>query len=511
MDPTRRTFLAATPLAAAPLLRSAPADPFTLGIASGDPHPDGVVLWTRLAPRPLAEDGHGGMPHRDVAVDWQVAEDPGFARIVRRGRATARPGSAHAVHVEVSGLRPDAEYHYRFRANGHVSPAGRTRTAPAPGSPTPLTFAAASCANYEQGYFTAYRRLAEQGPDLVVHLGDYLYEDASKPSREGPGAPPIVRRHGGGRCTALADYRRRHARYRTDPDLRAAHAAAPWAVIWDDHEIENNWAGDLPGTTLPGFPARRRAAARAYYEHMPLRPSAFRRGRVALTRRLDWGAVAAVHLLDTRRFRADQPCDDGVRAGCDDRLDGRRALLGPGQLRWLEASLRGSSARWNVLAQQVFLAQRDHRLGPGAELAMDAWDGYAAERSRLMRALLAARTGDPVVLTGDVHVAHACDLRADFDDPASPRVGVELVATSIASDGDGYHDPAGNAAIRAENPHIAFIDQRRGFLLCRAAPDELRAEFHTVPYVSRRGAPSSVAASFTIPAGARALPAQATA
>ncbi|WP_231333430.1 alkaline phosphatase D family protein [Actinomadura graeca] len=508
MDITRRTFLATTSLGpvthAGTGLRTSRAprnDPFELGVASGDPDPGGFVLWTRLAPHPLADDGHGGMPDRDVTVEWQVAEDERFRRVARGGRVTARREGAHSVHAEVGGLRPGAEYFYRFRAGGHVSPTGRTRTAPAPGAPSPLTFGAVSCACYEHGYFTAYRRLAERHPDLVVHLGDYLYEDAAGAHE----TLPIVRRHTPGKCRTLADYRRRHAQYRADGDLQAAHAAAPWAVVWDDHEVENNWAGNVPGSTVPGFPARKRAAIRAYYEHMPLRPSAYRDGRIRLTRRLDWGATAALHLLDTRQYRSDQPCDDGLREGCDDRLDPRRALLGPAQLRWLESGLRGSRARWNVLAQQVFLAQRDHRLGPGRRMALDGWDGYAAERDRLMGALVASRAANPVVLTGDVHVAHACDLLADFDDPASARVGVELVATSVSSDGDGYADPVENAAVRAENPHIAFIDQRRGFVLARAGADELRAEFHTLPHVTRRGARSSVAAAFTVPSGARSL------
>ncbi|MFD0684818.1 alkaline phosphatase D family protein [Actinomadura fibrosa] len=504
---TRRTFLATGSLIGTASLAdrglaAGRPDPFALGVASGDPAADGFVLWTRLAPRPLADDGHGGMADRDVLVEWQVAEDEGFRRVAAGGRATARHASAHSVHVEVRGLRPGAAYFYRFRADGHVSPTGRTRTAPAPGSISPLVFGAVSCADYEHGYFTAYRRLAEQDPDLVIHLGDYFYEDVA----DGRGPLPVVRHHTPGKCMTLTDYRLRHAQYRTDPDLRAAHAAAPWAVIWDDHEVENNWAGNAPGTKVPGFPARKRAAIRAYYEHMPLRAAAVRRdGRLGLTRRLDWGATAAVHLLDTRQFRSDQPCDDGLRAGCDDRLDPRRALLGPAQLRWLEAGLRGSRARWNILAQQVFLAQRDLHLGPGREMALDGWDGYAAERGRVIGALRSSGAGNPVVLTGDVHVAHACDLLADFDDPSSAAVGVELVATSIASDGDGVPDPAGNAAVRAENPHIAFIDQRRGYVLGRLAPDELRAEFHTLPRVTRRGAAASVAAAFTVPDGARTL------
>ena len=502
---SRRSFLAGAglaPLAPAGRRSRRPADPFGLGVASGDPSPDGFVLWTRVAPRPLAEDGLGGLTS-PVEVEWQVAEDERFALPVRSGRATARPAAAGSVHVEVKGLLPGREYYYRFRTGGHLSPTGSTRTTPAPGTLTPLTFAAASCAYYEHGYFTAYRRMAEQHPDLVVHLGDYIYEQSAG---DEPQPLPIVRRHIGGTCRTLTDFRLRHAQYKTDPDLQAAHAAAPWAVVWDDHEVENNWAGDNPGRKTPGFAARKAAAFRAYYEHMPLRRTSLgRNGRLRLTRRVHWGDLATFHMLDTRQFRSDQPCEDGLRTGCDARLQRRRTLLGSEQLTWLDAGLRASRARWNVLAQQVFLAQRDHRLGPGLEVALDGWDGYAAERTRLLTSLLASGARNPVVLTGDVHVAHANDLRADFDDPGSARVGVELVTSSIASDGDGHHAPVTNAAIRAENPHIAHIDQRRGFVLCKASPGELRAQFHTVARITERDAPDAVSAAFTVPDGARSL------
>ncbi len=507
MDVTRRTFLAAAgpALLPGPVARSRPADPFQLGVASGDPTAAGVVLWTRLAPRPLAADGYGGLPTGAVDVHWQLAADERFRRVMRTGRTVARRASGGSVHVEVDGLRPGTEYFYRFRAAGEVSPVGRTRTAPAPGAlSAPLTFGAASCAHYEHGYFTAYRRLAEQDPDLVIHLGDYMYEYAPGRYRAAGG---LVRTHTEGKCQTLADYRRRHAQYKSDPDLRAAHAAAPWVVVWDDHELENNWAGDSPGSPgVPGFARRKQAAMRAYYENMPLRRSARpRNGTIRLYRRLSWGGLADFHVLDTRQYRADQPCHDGARADCDVRLQQGRALAGPAQLRWLEAGLRTGTARWDVLAQQIFLAQRDTRLGPGRQVLLDTWDGYTAERDRLFRRIRSAGTRNPVVLTGDIHTAYASDLLTDFDDPASARVGVELVTTSITSDGDGYHDPAATAALRAENPHIAHIDQRRGYLLCRVTAAELRADFRTLPYITRRGAAASTAASFTIPDGARSL------
>ncbi|WP_248959062.1 alkaline phosphatase D family protein [Sphaerisporangium perillae] len=526
-NPSRRAFLIAAAVAGAGGLMSpasagastttrgsvqaAPAgagriapDPFTLGIASGDPAADGFVLWTRLAPDPLAPDGHGGMPARDAEVGWQVATDERFRQVVRTGTATARPGSAHAVHVELQGLEPGREYFYRFRAGGHLSPAGRTRTAPAPGTtPASFTFAAVSCAQYEHGYYTAYRRMAEQHPDLVVHLGDYIYEYSGGVYTAAQGN---VREHVGGKLQTLADYRTRHAQYKTDPDLQRAHLNSPWLVIFDDHEVENNWAGDNPGTLVPGFAARKAAGFQAYYEHMPLRRSAVARGHgIRINRRVSWGSLATFHLLDSRQFRDEQPCDDGMRSGCDERLGQERVMLGADQMKWLAEGLSSAPGAWNLIAQQVIVGQRDYHLGPGRELNVDAWDGYPAERDRLLATLASSPAGDSIVLTGDAHVASASDLPADFDDPDSARVGVELVATSISSDGDGYHDPARDAALVAENPHLKFVNERRGYIMCDATPDELKADFRTLDYISRKGAPARTAATFTIPAGERTL------
>jgi alkaline phosphatase D len=332
---TRRNLLiGAAGLAVAPRSPRRPGDPFSLGVASGDPTPDGVVLWTRLAPNPLADDGHGGMSSRDADVEWQLADDEKFTRIMRSGTVTARRSWAHSVHVEPAGLQPGREYFYRFRTAGHISPVGRTRTAPAPGTTPDLMFATVSCSNYEQGYFTGYRRLTEQQPDVVLHLGDYIYEYAPGGYRAAGGL--IVRSHTEGRCQTLTDYRRRHAQYKTDADLRALHAMAPWIPVNDDHEVENNWAGDHPGTSnQPGFAERKRAGYRAYYEHMPLRRTSRPRGsRIQLYRRLSWGSLATFHVLDTRQVRDDQPCDDGVRLDCDERLaPGRAVIRGPGRPR----------------------------------------------------------------------------------------------------------------------------------------------------------------------------------
>ena len=467
-------------------------DPFLLGVASGDPWPTSVVLWTRLAPEPLAEDGRGGMPRRGVIVQWQVAADPGFRDVVRDGYATADPAWAHSVHVEVDGLQPGREYFYRFRAEGHVSPVGRTRTAPAVGSsPGEARFAVASCANYEEGWFTAYRRLAEEEPDLVLHLGDYLYEG---PEVGEPGERH-VRGHLGGETSTLAGYRQRHAQYKADADLQCAHAAAPWAVVFDDHEVDANWAGYHPQTPQRHFSSRRAAAFRAYYEHMPLRRSSLPHGpHLPVFRRLAWGDLATVHLLDTRQYRADQVCGDARVVGCAARQRPDRSMLGSRQERWLDRGLSSSAARWDLLAQQVFMAPKDSLPGPLAEYAMDGWDGYAAARRRLLRSARAAR--NPVVLTGDVHRHYANDLLLE-----ERLVASELVTTSISSGGDGSERTALTDVQLAENPHLHWADSRRGYLMLRLGEQRLQADFRALPFVSRPGASASTAASFRLADG----------
>ncbi|MGP3960429.1 alkaline phosphatase D family protein [Nonomuraea sp. 3N208] len=483
-----------SPASATSSSRALKSDPFTLGVASGDPSSDGFVLWTRLAVNPLSGDGRGGMPARDVQVDWQVSADERFSRIVESGAATARARDAHSVHVELKGLEPGRDYFYRFRSEGRISPTGRTRTTPT-GETTPLTFAVAACAHYEHGYYTAYRRLAEQEPDLVVFLGDYMYEYGPSGYTALAGR---VRIHTPGKCQTLADYRLRHAQYKSDHDLQAAHAAAPWLVAFDDHEVENNWAGPVSSTGAPGFARRRAEAFRAYYENMPLRRASLHGAVLKVNRRISWGTLARFHLLDTRQFRDDQACLDGVRAGCDDRLADKRTLLGAGQWRWLEDGLRGSTTRWNLLGQQIMMTHRDYKVGPGREVNLDSWDGYAAERTRLMGSL--ARTSNPVVLTGDAHMHHLAELKTDFDDPDSPVVARELVASSIASDGDGYRDRTWIAEALQENPHISYIDQRRGYLVARLTRDDLSVDFRTLDYISRRGAKAKTAHRISIPA-----------
>jgi alkaline phosphatase D len=507
---TRRHFLLASTttaaLAAAPTLivsaavaanpRRLADDPFQVGIASGDPDHQGVVLWTRLAVDPLAPDGFGGMPSRSVPVNWQIARDPAMADVVRAGAVEARPSSAHAVHVEVNGLEPGREYFYRFRVGPHVSETGRTRTAPAPGtSGGPLTMCYSSCANYSAGYFTAYRHLAEEQPDLILQLGDYLYE--------GPGGANAPRAHSPGEeIRTLADYRVRHAQYKTDADLQAAHAIAPWVVVWDDHELENNYADEIPSPpNQPGFLARRAAAYQAYYENMPLRQSSVPSGiDMQLYRRVQWGELATLHMLDTRQYRDDQACGDG-RKDCAEASDPSRSICGATQEQWLLDGLAASTATWDLLGQQVFFAARDFTSGPKVAYSMDAWDGYVASRDRITNGAVERGVDNLVVLTGDVHRHYADELKADYHDPDSATVGTELVTTSITSDGDGQDVPADSKVQRTENPHIKFINGQRGYVRATITPDQLTADFRVLPFVTEPGAPVSTRATFAVEAG----------
>lgn len=497
---------AAGPAAARTQLRPGPLRyPFTLGVASGDPNARGVVLWTRLASVPLAENGLGGMPGRTVPVHYQVSSDERFRSVVSRGVVSARPEAAHSVHVELDDLEPGREYFYRFRSERHISPTGRTRTAPRPGSrPSSLTVGVASCSQYEHGYFTAYRRLAEEEPELVLHMGDYIYEyKADTYVIDSPAGNP--RDHAGPETETLANYRQRHAQYKTDADLQAAHAAAPWAVVWDDHEVDNNWADEIPenpGIPQPHFLARRAAAFRAYYENMPLRRRSVPAGiDMRIYRRLRWGRLATFHLLDTRQYRDDQACGDGTAEGCTERLDPGRSITGEAQERWLLDGLARSSSTWDVLGQQVFFAQRDFALGPRERYSMDAWDGYAASRARILTGLERRGVTNPVVLTGDVHRHYANDLKADFTDPSSRTVGVELVATSITSGGDGLDRTAATDVQLAENPHIRFANSQRGYVRAVFAAESMRADFRVLPYVTRPGAGVSTRASFVVEEG----------
>ncbi|MFK0168128.1 alkaline phosphatase D family protein [Streptomyces sp. NPDC090306] len=468
-----------------------PAGVFSLGVASGDPLPDGIVLWTRLAPDPL--DG-GGMPDRSVVVTWELAEDERFAKIARRGSATALPTYGHSVHVDVRGLRPGRTYWYRFRAGGQISPTGRTRTAPAPGSTGgSLRVALASCQNWQQGYFTAYQDMLAQDPDVVLFVGDYIYESA-------PSATAVRRHEGSDEPYTLTQYRNRYAQYRTDPHLRAMHARAPWVVTFDDHEVDNDFAGGVPQDPAKqspeAFAARLTAAYQAYYEHMPVRAAAVPSGpHIQMYRRLEFGALVRLNVLDTRQFRSDQTT---TQAGA---LSPAMTMLGAKQKKWLVDGLHGSPARWNLIASQIMMAETDLQIGEGKLWYYDAWDGYQAERNALLGELRTVR--NPVVLSGDRHLTMISDLKADFADPASAVVGAEFVGTSVSSNGDqdqaAFHDEWDPRM--PDNPHWKVIDAHRGYHLFDIDRDGIDATVRVVDTVTRPDALFSTLSRLRVDAG----------
>ena len=466
---------------------------FTLGVASGDPAHDGVVLWTRLAPEPL----QGGGITEPVAVTWEVGDDAGLKRIVRQGRVTASAAAAHSVHVEVEGLDANRWYWYRFHAGDATSPIGRTKTLPRGGADVNrLRFAFASCQHYETGFFTAYRHMCTEDLDLVIHLGDYIYE--------GPGRDTLVRRHHGPELTSLQHYRDRYAQYRMDPDLQAAHASFPWIVTTDDHEVDNNYAADISENNDPRdvFLARRAAAYQAYYEHMPLRRRSVPSGPdIQLYRQFSYGSLASFFVLDTRQYRTDQPCGDTTKPPCPGVADPAASLLGGAQERWLFESLDKSKRRWNVLPQQVMVARVDQFPGEEERVSMDQWSGYDAGRTRLLECFARQRAANPVVLTGDIHSNWVNDLKVNFRDPKAPTIATEFVGTSISSGGDGTDLPERLLGVMAENPFVRFYNGQRGYVSCSVTPQRWQADYQVLDFVSKKESPRRTRASFLIEDG----------
>ncbi|MED4206744.1 alkaline phosphatase D family protein [Neobacillus mesonae] len=468
--------------------------PFTLGVASGDPLSDGVVLWTRLAPDPL---NGGGMPPHSVPVKWEVAVDPYFRSIVGRGTELARPELGHSIHVEVSGLKANHEYFYRFKSGSEISPTGKTKTLPKSGEGISLLkFAFVSCQQFEHGYFTAYQHLAKEELDLVFHLGDYIYEYGPN---EYIAASGNVRTHSGPEIKTLVDYRNRYAQYRSDIHLQAAHAAFPWIVTWDDHEVENNYANIIPekGQSVEEFIIRRAAAYQAYYEHMPLRKSSLPQGAdMKIYRQFEYGDLASFFVLDTRQYRDDQANGDKSSPQTPESLDPKRTLLGTEQEEWLFQRLDNSTKKWNVLAQQIFFAQRNYGTAASPKYSMDAWDGYPAARQHVIDYAKENQLNNLIVLTGDVHASWASNLLEDFNDGNSRIFGAEFVGTSITSGGNGADKRADTDKILGLNSNIKFFNDYRGYVRCKVTPDHWQADYRVVPYVSAIGADISIRASF---------------
>jgi alkaline phosphatase D len=482
------------------------AYPFTLGVASGDPHPDGFVLWTRLAPKPL-EPG-SGMPMAAVPVQWQVAEDELFERIVRSGEEMARPELGHSVHAEVEGLAPGRRYWYRFLVGGEASPVGTVRSAPAAGAAVDrLRIGVAGCQHYEAGYFTAYRYLSEE-PDLdaIFHYGDYIYEGRAGRScpKDGDGDRSCFRTHVGDEIYSIDDYRRRYAQYKMDGDLQAAHAAAAFLSTWDDHEIDNNWAAefDQDGTSPEIFALRRFAAMQAWYENMPVRRAQFPTpGGLRMHRRLDFGGLLRVHLLDTRQYRTDQRCGGDEAVHC--RPAGERGssqMLGGQQEAWLGKGLT-NAAGWNLLAQQVmmmpFIYPESRAQG---QTNLDSWSGYPDARARLVDMIAERKLSNVIIATGDVHKHHAGIVPIREGELDGPAAATEYVTTSISSGGDGSDIPAGWERVPADNPHTKLLNDRRGYQLFTIGKDMWQTDVVGVTKVSdRSGTKRKIARLVTLP------------
>ena len=485
--------------------------PFQLGVASGDPSPDGFVIWTRLAPRPL--EPHSGMPMSPVEVDYEVSADERFKTVVAKGAATARPELGHSIHVEVAGLQPGRPYWYRFHLGRERSLTGRARTLPPlSASLDKVRFVSGGCQNYQQGLYTAYRGVAEEDLDFFWHYGDYIYEERGNPISVGKhGEPiPIIREHVGQKCYSLDDYRQRYAQYKMDPDLQAAHAAHAWWVTWDDHEIDNNWASqwDEDGTPPEIFNLRREAAAQAYYENMPLRMSSFPHGySMQIFRRASYGDLLDCHFLDTRQFRMDQPCGDNFKPVCPEALAPDRTIMGAQEERWLFDGLASSSRRWNWIANQVMMMPLDRRTFPDQKEPvwnMDSWAGYPAARKRLLDHIEARNITNVVVTTGDEHQNFGGELRAGGR-PDGKALAVEFVATSISSGGDGSDLRKGSEQILAENPHVKFMNDLRGYVLSEVGRDVWKSDYRVVDQVRLPGGKLSTRASFVVERGAPGL------
>ncbi|MET0268888.1 MAG: alkaline phosphatase D family protein [Sphingomonas sp.] len=501
---TRRAALGAgTTLLCAPAILRAQVlpggDPFALGVAAGDPLADGFVIWTRLAPDPL--EAHGGLSMVPIAVQWEVAADPRFAVVAARGEAIARPELGHAVHVEVGGLAPDRPYYYRFTIGRERSLVGRARTAPAAGSRMArLRVASVGCQHYEDGLYTAYRHLAAEDLGFVFHYGDYIYEGRGRDRRiDYDGVPrATVRRYAGDELYDLADYRRRYAQTKLDPDLQAAHAMHAFVTTFDDHEIDNNWTGDGDQDDTPPEIARlrRQAALQAWYEHSPVRRASLPDGAaIAMARRMAWGDLADFRFLDTRQFRSRPPCGDGFRPACAEVDAPAARILNAAQEK---AAALPAAGIWTVFAQQIMMMTMDRRRSarePTPIMNLDTWSAYAVPRERFLRGLGGRR--DVIVLTGDEHQNFAGEVR----DKAGRAAAIEFVSTSITSGGDGQDQRPGSDAMLANNPHLKFINDQRGYLISDIARDGWTADFMVLDRVTTPGGVLSRRARVTVPRG----------
>jgi alkaline phosphatase D len=485
--PNTATTATVAPTTTALPIPTLDANPFVLGVASGDPTPAAVILWTRLiVPVEHIDDA--------IPVSWEMATDEAFSDVIARGSKIATKDDAHSVHVDAAGLEPDRFYFYRFAVGPWTSALGRARTMPASdASPDHLVLASASCQSFTDGYYAAHRDLAADDVDLVLWLGDYIYEEAAAPI-----SGSNVRAHTGRECTTLDDYRARYALYKSDPDLQAAHARAPWLVMWDDHEVENNYAGVVSedASVSPDVFAQRRAAAyRAWWEHQPVRLPAPADGEYKVYRSIGAGPLAKIVLLDGRQYRSDQACGDAtlqLKPPCPDITAPGRTMLGTEQEQWFEDQLSTSTATWNIVGNQVVMA--DARFGE-AVLNYDQWDGYPDARQRITSAMARAGRDRTVVITGDIHLAGVTDVTtAD-----GTVVATEFITTSISSDATV---PANLVGALEALPHIHWGElQHRGWTKHTITPTTWTAEYRIVDDAKRPDATPSTVARFEVAAG----------
>jgi alkaline phosphatase D len=486
------------------------SSPFSLGVASGEPAPDGFVIWTKLSPKPLERGG--GMPKKAAEVEWSVATDEKMRQVVQKGVTLARPELGHSIHVEVGGLRSGRDYFYQFRIGREYSRIGRSRTLPSPGAVVrQLRFGVAGCQRYEDGFFTAFRHIADERFDLVFHYGDYIYE--YRVERPGEGPLRVVRVMPGepDECYTLDDYRLRYSLYQLDLDLQEAHASAPFVMSYDDHEVDNDWAGDTTEDNTPPelFRLRRAAAFQAWYEHLPLRRAQIPRGSDALTyRRFTVGDLVTVNVLDTRLFRSPQACPQGPRvsSNCREALEPGRTMLGHKQERWLYDGFTKSETHWTLLAQQVPIMRIDYDPDPNVfSPDLDKWDGAPAARDRLCAAIEGSKLKNLVVVSGDVHQNWAGELKKDFNDEKSEALGIEFITTSVSAASDGFDINDNFRKILQQHGHLKFFNGQRGFTRHTVTPDLWQTDFQVLENVSTRNARISTRKSFSIEIGSSCL------
>ncbi|MBL8775765.1 MAG: alkaline phosphatase D family protein [Acidimicrobiales bacterium] len=469
------------------------ADPFTLGVASGDPRPDSVILWTRLAPDPLARDGAGGMGSGPVDVAWDVATDDAFTELIGSGVATAAPEFGHSVHVDATGLDPAGEYFYRFRVGDFTSPVGRTRTLPAAdASPEQVRLGIANCQHLEAGFYAAYRHLADEDVDLVVHLGDYIYELPATGGPDGnrsslPALPPKT----------LEEFRLRYASYKVDPDLQAAHAAAPFALVWDDHEVSDNYMGDtLPNGDPPAAVLELRTAAyQAWWENLPVRLDPPDGPDLDIYHDVVFGDLARLYLLDERQYADEPPCRGETVPydyGHCDAVGDERTRLGADQEAWLDETARQGGVSWNLLGTPVALAGIDAGTGDEPKFFLDLWDGYPVARQQVIDLL--AEVDNPVVISGDYHQGMVLAVNEVPFDTDSPLVATEFMAPPISS--VLFSDD-----VSERTPQLRQQLDGHGYLVIEATPEALTAEFRMLDDVRDPDSGIETASTWRVDAG----------